>query len=120
VAAEARRNPPRGPADPAADVENALARARFEERHHLVCRFQPSSVEVVQRGERVGRNRGGLVARSGPERGEDAGRDPLAGVVVFNLVAGHAHGLALPPKPSAGVDRAGRWLDHSTPGCLAR
>ena len=41
MAAEARRDPARWPADTATDVKDALAGARVEERHHLVGRLKP-------------------------------------------------------------------------------
>ena len=93
-----RRGPPRRSADPAADVEDALAGEGFEERYHLLCRLQPPAVEVVEWGERVGRNRARLAASCRPKRSEDAGCDALAGVVVLDLVTGCGHVFVLLPS----------------------
>ena len=63
-------------------------------------------MEVVERASASGVTAPPAALR-GPERGEDAGRDVLAGVVVLDLVAGRCvHVLALLAEPPAEVDGA--------------
>ena len=100
AAEEHRRDPPRRPADAAADIEDALAGARLEQRHQLARRRHAAAVEMVQRSQRIRRD-GRVRPLRGPQRGKQARGDVGAGVVVGD--AGGCRAQAEPPSVGVSI-----------------
>ena len=61
-AAVVHRDPARGSANAAADVQQGLACLRVQERHQCLRRCQPTSVEMIEWGQRLRRD-GGITGR---------------------------------------------------------
>jgi hypothetical protein len=91
-AAVPRRDPARGAANAAADVQQGLARLRVQERDQFLRRRQPTRVEMIEWGQRLRRD-GGLTALDRADRRQDAAGHGTPRVVtrimVLYAIAGH-------------------------------
>ncbi len=75
-------DPPRRAADPGADIEQMLARLRFQQLDQLLGGDDAAAVEMIEHRQRVDRHR--LVRR--PQRGDDALGD--VGIAVMRCDVG--------------------------------
>jgi hypothetical protein len=87
-AAASRSDPPRGPADAAADVEYLFSWLRGEQRDKILRRFDTAAVKVVHWRQRIRGDR-----RTGATLGAQRRQDPLGnsgtGVMVRHAQFGH-------------------------------